>query len=145
MFSDIHPTDDNGFIAVGTLANEMTGVAEAHTWFVKLDSSGCYQPGCGELVYVSAHEEPKFLKGIGMEIFPNPASDQINLRLPGDFKLSPNLRAVLLDAVGRRVFDVPFAEHELSVNISALPEGVYYMTIRDGNEIMTSRKVVKVR
>lgn len=143
-FVDIQPTSDNGFIAVGTLTNEMTGVKESHTWFVKLDSSGCYQPGCGETVYVSTHEEPKFLKGIGMEIFPNPASDLINLRLPEGYKLSSNLRAVLLDAQGRRIIDVPFSEHEFSVNITALPEGMYYVTVRDGNEILTSKKVVKV-
>ena len=143
-FVDIQPTSDNGFIAVGTLTNEMTNVKESHTWFVKLDSSGCYQPGCGETVYVSTHEEPKFLKGIGMEIFPNPASDLINLRLPEGYKLSSNLRAVLLDAQGRRIIDVPFSEHNLSVNITALPEGMYYVTVRDGNEILTSKKVVKV-
>lgn len=61
-FHSIIPTSDGGFIASGTIDNDMTGVYESHNWVLKLDSLGCLLPGCGKVNFIVNTQEPSFFK-----------------------------------------------------------------------------------
>jgi hypothetical protein len=137
----IAPTSDGGFIAVGTLANQMTGVPESHNWILKLDSLGCLQPGCGEVNYVSTIDESLFLKGRDILVYPNPANSYINIRLPKDFPLN-NLTAFLVANSGATIKKVEVNAIETPITATEIPAGIYYVILASGNEIITSKRIV---
>lgn len=136
------PASDGGYLATGTITNNMTGVWESHNWLLKLDSTGCLDPGCGNINYVSDTEEAVFLNGKNIKIYPNPAKDYIQVELPADFDLRQGTYAVLASSSGgivrREKMDGPSAQ----INLSGVAPGVYYVMIRRGNEIVGSKKVV---
>jgi hypothetical protein len=66
----------------------------------------------------------------GMQIWPNPATDLVYLRIPGNTDL---LRVRVYDALGREVWRQTFRQDRLSMDLSVLPEGVYRVQV-DGEK-----------
>lgn len=133
-------TTDGGYIAVGTINNNMTGVYESHNWILKLDSMGCLQPNCGETNYVTETEEVTFLKGKDILVYPNPANSYIKIRLPKEYPLN-NLTAFLVDNSGKTIKKILVDAEESHINVSEIPAGIYYLIIVSANEIITSKRV----
>lgn len=77
-------------------------------------------------------------------IFPNPVSNELNLRIQSPSQSEYQLR--LLDIQGRTALSRPIAlstgEQVHSLDVSQLPAGVYTLQITDGKRV-SSRKVVK--
>jgi hypothetical protein len=74
-----------------------------------------------------------------MDVFPNPANDQITCVLKGN--TSPYSQAEIIDAQGKTcmVFECNAAENQ--VNIQALPAGVYFIRIKGKNGMLQTRFV----
>jgi hypothetical protein len=68
-------------------------------------------------------------------IFPNPSSEAVTLELPGDFNYQ------LCDATGRKVLRGEGAGTE-TIRTSALPCGVYLITIQPPGRLPMVRKLV---
>ncbi len=136
------PTRDGGYIATGTIVNWMTGVFESHNWLLKLDSAGCLQPGCGNLNYITNTEEAVFLKGKDIKIYPNPASDYIQVEFPVDFDFSQNSLAVLVSNTGNIVKQEKISTSITQLNLSDVMSGMYYFMIHRGNEIIGSKRII---
>jgi hypothetical protein len=141
-FHHIAPASDGGYIAVGTIINRMTGVLESHNWLLKLDSAGCLKPGCGQINIITDTEEAVFLKGKDIRVWPNPSDSHIHVRLPDDFVLQKDVHIYLVSNSGSTVGRFDVSQKETQLDIAHLPEGVYYVVVSQGNEILTSKKVI---
>ena len=79
----------------------------------------------------------------GVEVFPNPATNQLNVNLNLD--QASDVRFILTDAVGR-VIDIKYANNvsteTRSWDITNFPAGVYFLHVK-ANGVSTSKKVVK--
>ncbi|MDO8969577.1 MAG: T9SS type A sorting domain-containing protein, partial [Saprospiraceae bacterium] len=137
----IAPTSDGGYIAVGTIDNNMTGVRESHNWILKLDSLGCLQSGCGETNYITGTTETTFLKGENILVYPNPANSYVNIQLPADYPLK-NLSAFLVSNTGKTIKKVVVNATETHLTLPEIGAGIYYLMITQGNEIITSRRII---
>jgi Secretion system C-terminal sorting domain len=137
----ITKTSDGGYIAVGRLVNNMTGVLEAHNWILKLDSLGCLEANCGEVNYITETEEATFLKGKDIVVYPNPSASYVNIRLPKDLPLN-NLSAFLVANSGATVKKIQVNAIETPITVSDIPAGIYYLILSTGNEIITSKRIV---
>ncbi len=73
-------------------------------------------------------------------LYPNPAKDILNLSLPG-MDLN-QLTATITDMLGRQVLNATLSANG-TLNVSGLSNGVYSLTLIDGNGILTSKKFVK--
>ncbi|MCS6824373.1 MAG: T9SS type A sorting domain-containing protein [Cytophagaceae bacterium] len=72
--------------------------------------------------------------GIVKSIFPNPASDEINIHLA---KETPAVHINIYNAAGIKVADTEYTTYEtlLKINLSELQPGIYLMSVSDYNEI----------
>ncbi|MBK9017953.1 MAG: T9SS type A sorting domain-containing protein [Saprospiraceae bacterium] len=79
-----------------------------------------------------------------LEIFPNPAGNEITFHLPG-FR-SDAAELMLLDYSGKAVWQTTLEEgqHELTLNLSssAFISGVYYVKVSSASNVLTKRLVV---
>lgn len=67
-------------------------------------------------------------------IYPNPAKDRVYIK-----NLSPESSVVLFDALGQAVVNQIMAN---TMNISYLPNGVYYMQIKKGNSLQVRKLII---
>lgn len=138
----IIPTSDGGYLATGTITNFMTGVWESHNWLLKLDSFGCLEPGCGNINYITDTKEAVFLKGKDIKIYPNPASDYVQVEFPVDFDIGQNTYAVLTSNTGSIVRQEKINAIKNQLNLTGILSGIYYLMISRGNEIIGSKRIV---
>lgn len=120
----------------------MTGVWESHNWLLKLDSLGCLEPGCGNINYITNTEEVVFLKGKDIKIYPNPASDYVQVEFPKDFDIGQNVYAVLVSNTGSISRQEKINASQSQLDLSGITSGVYYLMIRRGNEIVGSKRII---
>ncbi len=141
----IAPTTDGGYIAVGTIVNNMTGVFESHNWVLKLDSLGCLQPGCGEINYITGTEEMVFLKGRDIKTYPNPTHGVIMVEMPEELRGLKESRIFVFSAQGEKVreYAKPFEQFNF-IDMGNVPAGNYFLIFWVGNEVIESRKIVKI-
>ncbi len=135
-------TSDGGYLATGTITNFMTGVWESHNWLLKLDSMGCLEPGCGNINYITETEEVVFLKGKDIKIYPNPASDYVQVEFPADFDIGQNVYAVLVSNTGSIVRQEKINASQSQLDLSGIMSGMYYLMIRRGNEIIGRKRII---
>jgi len=146
---DVEPASDGGFLLTGAAiqdAGDPTPGLET-IFVIKTDSFGCVVPGCqnvGVEEYVMDLQEH-------LRISPNPASDQLSLslELPQGGAVEGQVQVQLLDARGRLVLEQRVQQNlnqlRGSMNVSALPAGIYYLHLRDGRRWLAGGKVVVER
>lgn len=71
-------------------------------------------------------------------VYPNPAKDQVSVRLAEDFNTAKTT-ATLTNMAGKQV--AAFANVD-QINVANLPAGVYILTLTDGNKVET-KKIIK--
>ncbi len=143
-FYDVIPTNDGGFISVGSVGNS-AGVPlppgySQDTWVVKVDGNGCIVPGCNS---TGITEQATNLLD-ALSIFPNPARGQATVRLtlpPSVAHLPLELSMVGMD--GRLVHQQRITgngEHQLA--LEGVSAGVYYIHIASEGKWLTGGKLV---
>jgi hypothetical protein len=163
---DIIPTSDNGYLTCGDAIpiNPDTGIRSA--WVMKLDSNGCEYEGCDTTVGIE--EDDKTVgrydgKRCGLEVWPNPASSVLSVTCPTDRQQSDGWECLVLsgcedcsleiyDIFGRIVLPstpiippIGGTRGGWQVNVESLPPGVYIAILKNGYEIVGSRKFVVAR
>ncbi|MBX7130586.1 MAG: T9SS type A sorting domain-containing protein [Flavobacteriales bacterium] len=139
---DLEPTSDGGMILTGA-ATIMPGYSE-HLWLVKTDSLGCVVPGCQN---VGVQEFTIDLQE-HLDVSPNPAHDRVNvlLTLPETGEIEGQAQVLLLDATGRTVLEQPMQRNlnqlRTTVEVSALPAGMFYLHLCDAQRWLAGSKVV---
>jgi hypothetical protein len=93
-----------------------------------IDTSACLQVGNVGLIDLS---------DVGMEIFPNPARDQIQIRLHN--QVGAHLK--IFDAAGKLILEQALFSKELSVSVSSFDRGLYFIEINQQGKI-TREKIL---
>jgi uncharacterized repeat protein (TIGR01451 family) len=75
-----------------------------------------------------------------LTVMPNPAAELISLQL--DRLLRPGQRLLLYDAYGRVVRDIPVSSPRPEIHRSNLPDGMYWLELRDERTVIAVGKVV---
>jgi hypothetical protein len=78
---------------------------------------------------------------VPVEVFPNPASETVTLRLPEHVTVNQDLTAELYDAYGRLCRRTPLTGQATPVSVADLPAGLYQVVVRDGMAVVGTRKV----
>jgi len=116
---------------------------------IKLDSNGCFYPGCGEWQNVSVPTTS--VKTIEKEhaevrLFPNPASDYMYLGLAvGDSYLPGEYKYFISSTIGQVLMDDKFNPNVITqIMISNLRSGMYVLTITRNGKIIKSNTFTKI-
>jgi hypothetical protein len=107
---------------------------------------------CGVIVGIEEDKETggqgeEGKKG-GLEVWPNPASVKIHVRLNmDDGRLNMDLTLVIYDIFGRKVQQImpPEKQHEIIINLENFPSGIYLAVIKDERQNLGSAKFVVAR
>ena len=83
-------------------------------------------------------DREKEFAGIEFEIFPNPVSEKISIRI----KKSPHTIVTILDLHGKEIHQLEFSTAETQINISQLPPGIYFLRIETESGSAT-KKIIK--
>ena len=82
-----------------------------------------------------------FLKSKDIKVYPNPASDYVQVEFPKDF-LIKDVTLRLLSIDGKLVKQTSVMSDIQRISLSDLLSGMYYIIITRGNEIIASKRVV---
>lgn len=104
------------------------------TNFIPLDTTQCYRNNISIGFADLAAPELFF------EIFPNPASGYINI-LTSESLINPKL--IVTDLTGRVVAKTQLVTSNTQLSTEALPNGLYFITVKSGPSISTRRLVIQ--
>ncbi len=142
---DVSQTVDGGFIATGEVFNAPPNSLQK-VWVLKVDSIGCDTAGCDPTVGIEEEDKTIGLydgrKG-GLEVWPNPAGEQIHCRLSiFDCQFSKYYELLIYDIFGRRVEEVlvPVGQVEMRLDVSGYPSGLYFAVVRNKTGVIGSAK-----
>lgn len=77
---------------------------------------------------------------LNLSVYPNPVHDELTLNLPDDLRGAP-LTLDIISLAGQRVYCEPLASNV--VNVSRLPQGVYFIRLSRGAKNVGYAKIVK--
>jgi hypothetical protein len=143
---DISIAEDHGFIATGQAYTLFGQNPSQNMWIIKVDSIGCEIPNC----WVGIEEEVKGGQGEegkrGMlEIWPNPASEEIHVRWNmDDGRFYRDCELVIYDMLGREMGKIikPEKDFNFQFNVEYYPQGLYMVVLRHEREIIGSSKLI---
>lgn len=143
IFNAVQPTSDGGFILTGE-AQGPSPPNRSRLWLVKLDSMGCLVPGC----HTVGVEEFETQLQSALVVSPNPASEHVTveLALPKGYRLEGTVQLMLLDVQGKEVLrqnnEASAGQVRATVDVGAIPSGLYYVHLRDASKWLAGGKVV---
>jgi hypothetical protein len=116
-------TPDHGILISGQYENKFGQMTNGEYWqkaaLLKLDSNGCFTPGCNAYDRVIKIVAPKQL----CNVYPSPASNLININYPE--KSRENWKVEIIDVTGKLLFQSE--ENPKRIAISQFPEGNYFI------------------
>lgn len=80
------------------------------------------------------------LSGSTLNIYPNPSTGRFYLQMGDAFKA--NTKVEVFNVVGMKVFETLATAYKTEIDLSAMKQGVYYVRIDDGQNIIT-QKIMK--
>ncbi|WP_053082709.1 S8 family serine peptidase [Chryseobacterium angstadtii] len=83
--------------------------------------------------------ETPISKTESFKIYPNPAKNEINVRLSAIEKSGTIIR--IMDAGGKEIITQKAVEGENKINISSIPSGTYLVSISNGKETVTEKMI----
>ncbi len=138
---DTEPTPDGGYVGCGymiTIPPEPNSPSQ-DLWIYKLDSMGCFVPGCGVGV-----EEFRKKEGL-MKIGPNPVAngDLLNIYI-SDLASSQAHSLAIYDAQGRMVkkIQVHGGDSTIIIPIDGFETGIYMINLESNNQVLESERLV---
>ena len=129
-FYDVVSEVDGDIVLCGSIIIEdSTWNDNDMSWILRLDKDGCFSPGCSEtdsIVYITSQviDIPDYLPRIS--IYPNPAHEYINMKVPDGFKI---YKWRIFDINGRVLLHGD--SNKDRINISLLESGMYFIQIKE--------------
>ena len=137
QLNDLIICDDGGFLFGGFASVEGTGFA--NSWLVKTDSMGITNAA----FTIGVKENTLVIKKIKPLLYPNPVTDNFNLR----FREIPteNYQLSIYSSSGTLVKQKQLSAfgNEYIVNVQELKSGVYFVRLESGRAIVYSGKFIK--
>ena len=100
-------------------------------------TEGVQQPF--EITVISGINEDRI--DLNATVFPNPASDFVQLRVSGD--INPNLVYELVDVNGKIIEKNPVITTLTKVDMSSLSKGTYFLKVNDSDKTIKSFQIIK--
>ncbi len=135
-FIDFIETQDHHLLISGA-ADDGSCCGGQNAWLVKLDSMGCLEPGCWEVGIEDAKANE-----LGVKVFPNPASEWLNFKLPGN---SGEIRLEVFSISGKRVMNTTLFAPLEAVQVSHLPAGLYLLKLTNKNGTSSAQRIIIAR
>jgi hypothetical protein len=140
-FRDIVQAPDGGYCFAGffipVFANGCAGSQDI--WLLKVDSNFCESNvSCG---YPTGVRNINFEMGV-MSLYPNPAQNELIFKFENG--VSEDATIAFMDILGKLVVEYPLqinVNNEAKLNVSELPNGLYYYRIKQHNAASISGKV----
>jgi hypothetical protein len=111
---------DGGYLIVGR--SNYTGKGG---WFVKTDTLGCALPNCADTLYHIGIETVEQGKQ-ELFVYPNPTRDFLNIRTKNNTPLPQgSLQIFNLQGALQQEIAIPAYQHQIQLNLSHLPKGLY--------------------
>ncbi|MEL7424575.1 MAG: T9SS type A sorting domain-containing protein, partial [Bacteroidota bacterium] len=144
----LHP-DQQKFIALGERAgNGTVAITQNYAWIDRAPLSGTNYYRIKQVDFdgsfsysetIAVNWEGKDL----VQLFPNPASDQVQLRLNRLWE--DDLQIVLTNSLGQQhiLTSTAFGDYERSIDVSSLRSGVYYLQIRSSAQVISGQWFTK--
>ncbi len=135
-------TNDDGYIAVGSIYPFPPDTGNQDVWVIKVDSLGCES---WDICWVGEKEHIALRMAEQLKIFPNPASHELNIFVPKENEAEKH-RLLIYDLYGRKVeeTEVPSGTTTLHLNVSGWRSGLY-TAIASYNGKITGRGKFVVR
>lgn len=92
----------------------------------------------GVLSTTSISETPEY--NIGLKIYPNPASNKVIIEFPDEIK---NISVLIYNNNGRLIMSEKEYSHGNIINLCLLPKGMYIISIKHNNLLISSKKIIK--
>jgi N-acetylneuraminic acid mutarotase len=116
--------------------------ATSCVWDKSMYIAGGYNPAQGLTTWVEVFTDTttqispvqQVMNEKTFDVFPNPASSFITLRLPELFPLSQNMEVLIYDLTGRIQLNVILQASESSIDIGSIHPGMYLLEVRSGRE-----------
>jgi hypothetical protein len=143
-FNYVSWTSDGGILLDGYLYKTLNGDEyDAQIFLLKLDSLGCFLPGCDQSVITNIKEIS--LADSLFEISPNPTTGLFTVAYTGNNwnKISDSAIQVH-NTDGALVFQCLFHEKVVTIDLSNTQAGVYHLTVRTGQGERHTTKIIKM-
>ncbi|WP_317899300.1 T9SS type A sorting domain-containing protein [Aurantibacillus circumpalustris] len=140
-FYSMHPTADKGFV----FASAVPLMSSLKPYgIIKIDSTGCdtVEQWCKSIALGIGNFTK--LSGFNVELFPNPASGFVNLKV--DAPQSEGFVIKLNDVSGRLLVELALeTNNTLEINTSGYKAGVYFVSIFYEGRMVEMKRLVVVR
>ena len=133
---DIAETENGDLVCLGDVNNKNGEWNNSYyTWLFRVDSMGCMEPGCeladsttGVMVDVN---EIYFSEVNNLKLYPNPVHNSLTVELPTEI---PWRLYSIVDISGRSIATKTITEKLLSIDVSSLNKGIYFIRVlsKDG-------------
>jgi hypothetical protein len=123
-------TDDGGLFLVGSTID--TVFHHEVPWVVKLDSMGCFEPGCEEFEIITSTQSPPAWPSVkdAYELFPNPAVSGQSVYLRRAAQGEAATRMHLFNTIGERIVTIGLQGLvQERVALPQLPSGMYWVSL----------------
>jgi Secretion system C-terminal sorting domain/FG-GAP-like repeat len=89
--------------------------------------------------------QSKNISSLNLNIFPNPAKDNINIYFRSEIASTNSL--IVKDAIGKEVsrfyIQTEIGDNNFSINLSNIPSGLYYITLHQQTTISTQKLIIR--
>ena len=125
---------DGSLVLGGEIIDSTAGKEDL--WLLKLDSNGCFEPGCDEFQVITPTKEVPLLYN-PFKIFPNPATSRDEITIQNSI-VKPGYLYSVIDLLGRLVHMGKISSAtEQKISIQGLQRGLYFVQFWDGNGQLT--------
>lgn len=124
----------------GMTGNELEDLAPGTYTVTVSDANGC--TSTGSVVVELSNAAGDVLNGVGLKLYPNPASELIVLQAQGILRSDLKLR--LVNAAGQVLLEKDFYQGSTICHLQTdtLYDGVYFLSVEDGRAVQTFKVVI---
>lgn len=126
---------DQSLVTSGYLFADGVNVMTEDAWLFRVDSMGCFVPGCW------AGQYELFAKNDRIIIFPNPSTGEFKIVLSSGY-VNETCSLKITNSVGQNVYLTTFASNNVSVSLPNLAKGVYFVILATTHDKPIIQKVV---
>jgi len=91
---------------------------------------------CDMTLAIKVQQKNKFSS---VNIFPNPANTILNVQM----NEAKNIRFKIVNTIGEELISEEIKKPEFKIDISALPDGIYFLRITEGEKNFSKKLVVQ--
>ncbi len=142
---------DNSVATNTTKLNAIRNVAESRHQYAS-NAQAVYYALTGDVIYTAESHlvqvAPRSITDTKAEVFkiyPNPANDFLNIELPSNVRITANnFKVEMYSSVGTIVITQELLSEINSIDISTLTNGIYIIKISDSNNVIETKRFVKM-